>query len=139
MQALQVVDVESVEVFHAFDGCTASGHGCVIGNALRERRRADRAGVSDLAAHFAHGRDHEMNVAVLEQVDDMRSAVLDLVHAANRNSSLLDRVGRATGGHQFVAHFVQQSRDVDRLGLVRVLDAEEHRALARQLGTRAKL
>ena len=93
--------------------------------------RGDR-GAADLPAVGARARagrrvDHEVDVAALDPVDDVRRALADLLELAGRDPHALDRLARAPRGDDAEAEVVQRLGDRDRARLVAVGHGDERR------------
>ena len=93
-------------------------------HALVERGGADLHFV--LARDGAGGRvDDERDLAVLEHVEDVGAAFVQLEEALDRDAGVLERGGGAGGAVDPEAERLQPAREVEDGGLVGVADADE--------------
>ena len=69
-----------------------------------------------------------------EQVDDVRTAFLDLVNHGDRITGFGDGPGRAACGREFEAEVIVEFREFGDEFLVAVVDREEDRAAVRESG-----
>ena len=91
----------------------------------------DRARVGYRRTLFFHRVDDQHDLAVLDHVHDVRPALGHLVHHADRNPGRFYGTAGAARGDQGEAQCMQFARNLDRLGPVRRLDAEEDLARLR--------
>src|SRR5690606_19992821 len=91
VQFLQAVHLDSVLVAQALDRGPGAGDGGVERYALGQRGGPDGARIGDRAAPILDGVDHERDVPVDQQVDHVRTTVLDLVDLAHRQPGGGDR------------------------------------------------
>ena len=92
------------------------------------------------ARPFAAGRiDHQINLAVLHVVDQVRPAFLQLVHRFNLDSRRPERLRRPLGADEPVTHFSQRSSHGNHLRLVTVGHGNENRSLLRKRAVRRQL
>src|SRR3546814_173307 len=104
-----------------------AGNGGRIGRALLQRLAPDRERVGDRLAALG-GVDDVGDLAVLDQVDDVRTAFGHLVDVRALQAVLAQPGGGAAGGHQRPAALDQFARNRQHARLVRVAHGDERLA-----------
>ena len=101
LQALHAV-VAAVDRGERGDEGADAGARRDAGDARGDGRGANRRVV--VALHLAVGRvEHDVDLAVLDHVDDVRAALVDLVDALDLDAVVLERAVGAVGREQLVA------------------------------------
>ena len=113
-------------------GCVGAGHGGDQGDVVDGGQGADLALVGGGSA-TRWGVDQQVDLAVGDHVGDVGPALGQLGHQLNADAGAAEKLVRAAGGHQAEAHGRELLAEAHDLGLVVVADAQEHRALGRQL------
>src|ERR1700760_4750946 len=98
VQFLQGNHRDVVLVLERLGGGLAAGHRGVVRDAVGDRGGADVARVGNRRARLVHRREHQLDLAALDHVGDVRAAVLDLVAQLDRDAGLGDGRRRALGG-----------------------------------------
>src|ERR1039458_1067712 len=115
----------------ALDGCLRGGDGGDGGNPRQHCSPADGLLIEEgiLAARSV---DDELNAVALDQVHNVRPALLDLEDPLDAEAGLLQYVGRALCGYDPETEVDVAASQVDGCRLVMVVDAEEDRAAGGQ-------
>src|SRR5690606_15856262 len=107
VELLEAVDLDFVLVLEPFDSGPGPRDGRVERDPLREGGGADRSRVRNGPAPLLDRVDHERDVAVDQQVDHVRTTILDLVDPADGQSGGGDRGGGSLGREKLEAELVQ--------------------------------
>jgi len=83
--------------------------------------------------------DDQLNAIGLDQIDGVRASFFDFVDAIDGETRLFQNVGGTVSGNQLESHVDEAARDFDDVRLVVIGDADEERALRRQLLSRGDL
>ena len=102
-------------------------------------RRGANAAFIRAAAAAGRRVDHQGHRSVFHQVDQIRPTFLELQYILDRNAMFTQLGGRAAGGNYLIAQRGQRLANADGLGLVAIVDRQEHRADARQRGAGGQL
>ena len=117
----------------AGDGRPRRGHGGDVEDAAADGGLADDAVVLR-ALLVVGGVDDDVDVPAGDEVHRVGLAVVQLVHALDRDAQALDDVRRAAGRAELEAALGKAAGDLRQLGLVAVVDGEEDLARQRDLG-----
>ena len=111
--------------------CLCSCHSCDIRNSVLYRCLADIAVVVS-AALSGRGIDYKLYLAVCDLVGNIRSALVDLEYLLYGYAVVLYHLEGLACCKDAEAQVIEGTGDIEKLGLVAVVDAEKHCSLLRQ-------
>src|SRR5476649_449802 len=116
----------------SLDRRLGAGDRRVIGDLVHQRSAPQREAVGQCHRPI-HRIEHELDLVVLHQVDDVRPAFEHLVDPLRGNAMLGQEVGGAVGRHDLEAELDQPLHRLHHVCLVGILHRHEHRAGDRHL------
>ncbi|MBS1146008.1 MAG: hypothetical protein H6R08_184 [Proteobacteria bacterium] len=103
MQRLQGIHFEFVTVLHAHAGRMGASQRGEVHHPTHQRLSADGVGILHSLFVF-NDVDDEVDVAVFDHIDDVRTAFLDLIDHRYRDAGRLDGLRGAARSHNRKAH-----------------------------------